>query len=231
MKILAIIPCYNEDQSIKYTVDNLKARASHIDCIVINDGSTDNTRIICLDNNYPMIDLPFNLGLANAVQTGMRYACKNGYDMALQFDGDGQHLPEYIPYMVELMQETGADIVIGSRYMLKRSLGLRGFGGSLLRVAVKISTGKKLSDPSSGMRLYNRRMIEKLANHMNHGPEPDTLVCLINQGATVLECPVTMRERISGKSYFGLLNAVNYMLRMLVSIVIVSWFRVKGGQD
>ena len=227
MKVLAIIPCYNEEASIKQTVENLKSSASTVDFIVINDGSRDSTSKICIENSFPIIDLPFNLGLANAVQTGMRYACINGYDMALQFDGDGQHLPEYISEMVKLMQETSSDIVVGSRYTHRTSRSLRGFGGSLLRFAVKITKGNKLTDPTSGMRLFNRKMIERLANQMNHGPEPDTLAYLMNQGASIKEIPVTMQERKAGKSYIGALNAVNYMLRMVVSILIIQRFRAK----
>ena len=227
MKVLAIIPCYNEEQNLKNTVEDIRSKAASVDFIVVNDGSRDNTRKICDENNYPVINIPFNLGLANAVQTGMRYAYNNDYDMALQFDGDGQHLPEYISEMVNLMQEASADIVIGSRYMRKTSQGLRGIGVSLLKVAVRIVTGRKLSDPTSGMRLFNRQMIERFAIQMNHGPEPDTLVYLINQGATVLESPVSMQRRKAGKSYLSALNAANYMLRMFVSIIIVQWFRVK----
>ena len=186
MKVLAIIPCYNEEQNLKDTIDNLKTKAETIDFIVVNDGSQDNTHKVCIDNNYPVIDMPFNLGLANAVQTGMRYAYTNGYDMALQFDGDGQHLPDYIPAMVRLMREASADIVVGSRYVTKTSRGLRGAGVRLLRIAVRIATGTTLSDPTSGMRLFNREMIERFAIQMNHGPEPDTLAYLINQGAAVL---------------------------------------------
>ena len=222
MKVLAIIPCYNEEKNIKAVVDNFKLILPSIDIIIINDGSLDNTHKICVDNHYPVIDLPFNLGLANAVQTGMRFAYSNNYDMAMQFDGDGQHLPEYIPEMVALMQERSADIVIGVR---RKKKGLRNFGGGFLKLTVKITTGKTLTDPTSGMRLYNRKMIEEFAKHMNYGPEPDTLAYLINRGISVLETPVTMQERMIGNSYLDALNAVKYMLRMSVSILIIQWFR------
>ena len=222
---LVIIPCFNEEASIKSTVDTLKTCCDDVDFIIVNDGSLDNTLKVCLDNNYPVIDMPFNLGLANAVQTGMRYAYDNGYNMALQFDGDGQHLPAYIPEMIAQMRETSADIVVGSRYMWKHSRSLRGFGGSVLRAAVRITTGKRLTDPTSGMRLFNRKMIEQFANQMNYGPEPDTIAYLINKGIKVIEVSITTQIRKAGKSYLGVLNAASYMLRMFVSIVFVQQFR------
>ena len=228
-KTLAIIPCYNEEASIKTTIDTLKSSDVDVNFIVVNDGSSDDTLNVCIDNNYPIINMPFNLGLASAVQVGMRYAYINDYDMALQFDGDGQHLPEYIPEMVRLMQESSADIVVGSRYTKKSSKGLRGFGGKILRTAVKISTGKTLTDPTSGLRLFNRKMIKRFATEMNHGPEPDTLAYLISQGIKVIEIPVTMQERKAGESYLSALNAANYMLRMFVSIIVIQWFRPKEG--
>jgi glycosyltransferase involved in cell wall biosynthesis len=228
LRVVALVPCYNEGESIKRTIETLKEKTPDIDFIVINDGSKDNTHSVCIENNYPVINFPFNLGLSNAIQTGMRYACNNGYEMALQFDGDGQHDPIYIPEMVQKMQDTSADIVIGSRHLKKSSHeGMRGLGQSLIKFAIRITTGKKLTDPTSGMRLYNRRMIEKFAHQMNFGPEPDTLVYLMNNGVNVVETSVTMRERKAGKSYLTSLNAVNYMLRMLVSIIIVQWFRTR----
>jgi glycosyltransferase involved in cell wall biosynthesis len=228
MKVLALIPCYNEGESIKNTIDNLKLKTPDIDFIIVNDGSKDNTHDVCIENNYPVIDLPFNLGLSNAIQTGMRYAYNKGYEMALQFDGDGQHKPEYIHEMIRKMQDTSADIIIGSRNLEKDSRGgMRGLGQCLIKLAIRITTGKKLTDPTSGMRLYNRTMIKKFAHQMNYGPEPDTLVYLMNHGVSLIETSVTMQERKAGKSYLTSLNAVNYMLRMLVSIIFIQWFRVK----
>jgi glycosyltransferase involved in cell wall biosynthesis len=225
MRILAIIPCYNEEKNLISTVENLRKITPVVDFIVVNDGSRDNTHSICIENNYPVIDMPFNLGLANAIQTGMRYAYSNGYEMAIQFDGDGQHVPSYIPEMIQLMQDTSADIVIGSRYIQKRSRGLRGLGSSFLKISIKIVTGKTISDPTSGMRLYSKKMIEEFAKQMNYGPEPDTLTYLLNKGATILETPVTMRERKAGKSYLTAFTAAGYMLRMFISITFIQWFR------
>ena len=227
MKILAIIPCYNEEGSLKNTVENFRAKNPDIDFVVVNDGSNDNTYKLCIENKYPVIDIPFNLGLSNAIQTGMCYAYNNEYEMALQFDGDGQHNPDYISEMIKKMQDTSADIVIGSRYLHKGSLSLRGFGKRIIRVAIKITTKKNITDPTSGMRLFNREMIKKFALNINHGPEPDTLAYLINQGMIVVEIPVVMWERKAGKSYLSALTSMLYMLRMIVSIIFIQWFRVK----
>jgi glycosyltransferase involved in cell wall biosynthesis len=227
MKVLAIIPCYNEEKNIISTIENLKRETPAVDFVVVNDGSKDNTHRVCVENHYPVIDMPFNLGLANAVQTGMRYAYNNEYEMAIQFDGDGQHIPAYIPEMIKLMLDKSADIVIGSRYMQKRSRGLRGLGSNFLRIIIKIVTGKTISDPTSGMRLYNRKMIEVFAKQMNYGPEPDTLTYLLNQGIKITETPVAMQERKAGKSYLTTFTAVNYMLRMFISITFIQWFRMR----
>jgi len=230
MNVLVVIPCYNEEGSIQSTIERLKDKTPHLDFVVINDGSIDGTGEICTKNRYPVISLPFNLGLASAVQTGMRYAYLNKYEAAVQFDGDGQHLSEYLPEMAKIMQEHSADIVVGSRYTQKNTRSLRGFGGGLIRFAIRITTGKTLSDPTSGLRMFNRKMIEDFATKMNYGPEPDTLAYLINRGATVIEVPVTMQERKSGTSYLNTLNAMKYMLRMFVSILIIQRFRAMEGK-
>jgi len=226
-----LVPCYNEEASLKQTIENLKSVVPGMDFIIINDGSKNKTLQICKENNYPVINMPFNMGLTRAVQTGMRYAYINRYDLALQFDGDGQHLAEYIKIMIEAIEKNSADIVVGSRFTSNSFKNLRQIGGHFLKVAIKLVTGKKISDPTSGMRLYNRKIIKKLAFQMNYGPEPDTLVYLIKQGVKVIEVPVLMRERIAGKSYLTSLTAINYMLRMFVSIIFVHWIREKEDWD
>ena len=226
MKTLVIVPCYNEELSIKKTIESLNATVPAVNFIVIDDGSQDDTYQVCLDNDYPVIRLPFNVGLTIAFQTGMRYAYINSYDMALQFDGDGQHLPEYIDQMIALMQETSADIVIGSRFLNQKApFNMRSLGSALIRFAIKLTTGKTITDPTSGMRLYNRKMIDCFANQMNYGPEPDTIAFLLNRNANVTEHPVKMQERKSGKSYLTGLKTAKYMLNMFLSILLIQWFR------
>lgn len=229
MKVLIIIPAYNEAENIADVVENLKNNYSMFDYVVINDGSRDNTAEICRENSYNMVDLPINLGLAGAFQTGMKYAFYHGYDYAIQYDGDGQHNPEYIDGMVKLAENKGLDIVIGSRFVSeKKPVTLRMIGNTLIEMCIFLTTGKRIKDSTSGMRLYNRRMIKKLATSMNYGPEPDTVAYLIRCGANVGEYQVHMNERIAGESYLDLVHGIKYMFHMCSSILIVQWFRKRG---
>ena len=226
MKLLIVIPAYNERENIERVVDNLKANCPQCDYIVVNDGSKDNTRSVCREKGYNLIDLPVNLGLAGAFQTGLRYAKIKDYDAVLQFDADGQHLPQYIQAMVECMETYNSDIVIGSRFVnVKKPKSLRMVGSYLISRAMKLTTGKKISDPTSGMRLFNRKMINEFATDANFAPEPDTISFLLKNGATVREVQVEMRERIAGQSYLNLVNAAKYMIKMGLSIVFIQWFR------
>ena len=226
MKLLIVIPAYNERENIERVVDNLKANCPQCDYIVVNDGSKDKTRSVCREKGYNLIDLPVNLGLAGAFQTGLRYAKIKDYDAVLQFDADGQHLPQYIQAMVECMETYNSDIVIGSRFVnVKKPKSLRMVGSYLISRAMKLTTGKKISDPTSGMRLFNRKMINEFATDANFAPEPDTISFLLKNGATVREVQVEMRERIAGQSYLNLVNAAKYMIKMGLSIVFIQWFR------
>lgn len=228
MKALIVIPAYNEEDNIERVVNNLKDNYSEYDYVIVNDGSKDDTAAICKRNGYNLIDLPVNLGLMGAFQTGMKYALIHKYDCAIQFDGDGQHNPEYIADMMELMQQNDSDIVIGSRYVdEKKPTTLRMLGSRLIESCIFITTGKRIKDPTSGMRLYNKRMILKLANTMNYGPEPDTISYLIRCGAKVDEYQVSMNERIAGESYLTFTRSIKYMINICLSILVVQWFRRK----
>ncbi len=224
MKTLIIIPAYNEAENIKRVVDNLIENYPQYDYVVVNDGSKDETKNICRENKYRLLDCPVNLGLAGAVQTGFVYAYENGYDAALQFDGDGQHQPQFIEKMIPALEE--ADIVIGSRFVTeKKPKSLRMLGSNVISLCIKLTTGVKINDPTSGMRMFNREMMKEFAYNMNYGPEPDTVSYLIRNGAKVKEVQVEMLERIAGESYLNLKRSMQYMMRMCMSILFIQRFR------
>lgn len=225
-KVLAIIPAYNEEGSLQNTIEELKAVAPEVDFIVINDGSTDSTGGICRANGYPVLDLPVNGGLTVGFQTGMKYAARKGYGYAIQFDADGQHMPRYIDAMRKKMDDADADIVIGSRFVqFKKEHSARMFGSRIITFIVKMTTGKRVSDPTSGMRMFNRRMIELFAKDMSLNPEPETIAYLIRKGVMVEEVQVSMRDRTAGESYLNLTRSAAYMIRVCTSILFVQWFR------
>ena len=208
MKVLIIVPAYNEDESLQRVVKHLIDTCPKYDYVIVDDGSSDRTKEICEQNGFNAIHLPVNQGLTGAIQTGMQYALENGYDMALQFDADGQHLPEYIESMVQCMEETGCDIVIASRfYNTKMPLRMRTVGGKIITGAIKWTTGKYLTDPTSGMRLYKKNIIRMFADNSNLSPEPDTMAYLVRMGADVQEVQVKMEDRSAGKSYLTPVNA------------------------
>lgn len=226
MKILIIIPAFNERENIKTVVDRLINDYPQFDYVVVNDGSRDDTAQICKDNGYNLIDLSVNLGLAGAFQTGLKYADKLGYDMALQFDADGQHLPQFIQPMVDEMERSKADIVIGSRFIDKpKPKNLRTFGSFLIATAIWLTTGHKLTDPTSGMRLFNKKMIKEFSIDANYSPEPDTLSYLMKNGALVREVQANMAERLAGESYLNVATSIKYMVKMGLNIIVIQWVR------
>ena len=211
-KLLIVIPAYNEEGSIERVVDDLIQNYPQYDYVVVNDGSRDRTAAICRSRGYRLIDLPVNLGLAGAFQTGLRYAAEHGYDCAMQLDADGQHLPRYIAPMLEKL-EAGADIVIGSRFVtVLKPRTLRMVGSYLISWAIRLTTGQPICDPTSGMRMFNRRLLEEFAQNLNYGPEPDTISYLIKNGAVVKEVQVKMAERTAGESYLNFARSVQYMI-------------------
>lgn len=229
MRTLLIIPAYNEEGSLKNTVDAVIEKAPQVDFLIVNDGSKDGTAQVCRDNGYPFLDLPINLGLAGAFQSGMKYAYRHGYDCAIQFDADGQHLPEYIASMVNAV--SSADIVIGSRFIdSKKPRSMRMLGSDLISGAIRLTTGKSIKDPTSGLRAFNSKMIAYMATGLNCGPEPDTVSYLIKRAnAKVVEVPVKMADRYAGESYLNPWKSVVYMVRMTVSIFFIQLFRKRLG--
>lgn len=223
MKVLIIIPAYNEEENILRVVKKLEDANTGCDYVVINDCSKDKTPSILDKENINHIDLPVNLGLTGAVQTGYKYAYMHGYDAALQFDGDGQHLPEYIPAMIKEL-EAGNDIVIGSRFVEeKKHISLRMLGSRIITIMIKITTGKVITDPTSGMRMINRELIKDYAFEMNRKPEPDTLAYQIKKGYKTKEIQVKMEDRIAGTSiYTGIGSSIKYMLKVLITIIFFN---------
>ena len=226
-KVLIVIPAFNEAENIKRVVDDIIHNYPQYDYIIVNDGSSDDTRKVCKKNGYNILDLPINLGLSGAVQSGMKYANFYGYEYVVQIDGDGQHMPEYIEDMLHVMEEKKCDIVIGSRFKSKRKpINARMIGSQIITYAIYLTTkGKYIGDVTSGMRIFNKSMIKRFGYQINYRPEPDTLAYLINCGIKIEEVQVEMRERVAGTSYLSIGNSLRYMVQMLFAIIVFQWFR------
>ena len=225
MKTLVVIPAYNEALNIEKTVHDLEVNAAEVDYVVVNDGSKDNTLEVLKKNDFNYIDGFCNLGLFGAVQTGFKLAIKENYDIVIQFDGDGQHSAKYIAPLVKEI-EKGNNIVIGSRFVdEKKPFTARMMGSRLIAGAIKLMTGKTITDPTSGFRAYDRACIKDYASEMNNPPEPDTLVYMLRKQRKIKEIQVQMSDREFGESYLNLVNTIKYMSRMMVSIFLIQPFR------
>ena len=202
MRVLAIIPAYNEQESLLDTVNMVTSECPGIDYLVVDDGSSDGTAQVMGSGCLHGVSLPVNTGLTSGIRTGMKYAYRNGYDAAVQIDADRQQLPRYIAPMAHAMEKEKADIVIASRYLdgTVRPEGARGVGSRLISGLIRPTTGTTITDPTSGMRMYNRRMIELCAKGFDVAPEPDTVALVARKGGKVVEVPCTMRERQGGES-------------------------------
>ena len=224
MKKLVIIPAYTERESIRKTVEEIKKDAEEFDYIVINDCSTDDTRDICEKYNYNYIDLPINLGIGGAVQTGYRYGYKAGYDLAVQVDGDGQHDPKFLCQMAEYLEKNNVDMVIGSRFIDKKgfqSSGIRRIGIRYFTFLIKVLTGKTITDPTSGLRIVNRDIMNIFAyDYPKDYPEPESVMSILRRGKKVEEIPVVMRERNGGESSISMKKSIYYMVKVTLAILI-----------
>ncbi|MBB5887677.1 glycosyltransferase family 2 protein [Lactovum miscens] len=230
-KILLIIPAYNEEESIVNTIESIEQFKRSVklpfqlDYVVVNDGSTDLTPLLVLSKGVKLIDLRINLGLTGGFMAGMKYAYRQGYDSVIQFDADGQHLPDYIPAMVK-EADSGANVVIGSRFVTeKKPNSLRMLGSVLISFAIKITTGKTINDPTSGLRLFDRKAIQFYVKNYNMTPEPETVSYLIKKGFITKEVQVKMQDRLVGESYLNLKRSIQYMIRVVISILILQPFR------
>ena len=224
MKKFIILPAYNEEANIVKTVESIERDAVGFDYIVINDCSTDRTKEICEEHGFHYVDLPINLGIGGAVQTGYKYAWENGYDMAVQVDGDGQHDPEFLELMAEYLETYQVDMVIGSRFIEKQgfqSSGMRRVGIRFFSGLIRLMTGKTITDPTSGLRMAGRNVIELFSkDYPRDYPEPESVVAILRKGLKVAEVPVIMREREGGVSSISMKKSVYYMVKVTLAILI-----------
>ena len=236
MKKLIIIPAYNEELNIQKVCQNIydynKKNKDNYDIIVINDGSTDNTEKVLRKENIPHIELIKNLGIGGAVQTGYKYALANNYDVAIQFDGDGQHNIEYVPKLVKIIEEEKANMVIGSRFVENidtfKSSRARRVGIKLISFFIKLVTGKKIYDTTSGMRAADKKVIAKFAKkYPTEYPEPVTTTEVLKEGYNVAEVSVEMSERTAGVSSIRAWKNGYYMINVILSIILIGLRRKK----
>lgn len=243
MKVLLIIPSYNEEENVlqnyQRIVEYNKKHKTNYDAIVINDGSSDKTEEICIRESIPYISLVHNLGIGGAVQTGYKYALYHDYDIAIQFDGDGQHDVNYVEKICKPIINQEANMVIGSRYLDKeesefQSTFMRRLGSNIISIFIKIFCGKKITDPTSGFRSADKKVIKEFANNYpTEYPEPESEVSLLVNGYTIIEKSVGMHEREGGVSSItkNFWKPVDYMMKVVLAIIIDSIsFRKKGGK-
>lgn len=225
MKKIVIIPAYNEQGSIIETIRDIETNAPEFDYIVVNDCSKDDTLRICQEKNIHVLNLPINLGIGGAVQTGYLYAYENGYDIAVQFDGDGQHDAKFLEMMANTLEKDNLDMVIGSRFIENegfQSSAVRRFGIRFFEILIKIFFGQKITDATSGMRMCNRKVMELfIKDYPKDYPEPETVARLLRHKCKVKEVPVIMRERQAGvSSISSLRKSIYYMCKVSLAIVI-----------
>ena len=223
-KVLLIIPAYNEEESLRSLIEEIKAVCPEVDYLVVNDCSSDDTERLLEELGANYITLPCNMGIGGAVQSGYRYAAQNGYDIAIQIDGDGQHDVRFVKDMVKLIEDKQADVVIGSRFIDKegfQSSQARRIGIRILSMLIRLMCGAKVKDVTSGFRAVNKRFIELFAeNYPDDYPEPEVIVTAKLYGAVIKELPVVMRERTTGKSSINLKRSIYYMIKVSLAIII-----------
>ena len=223
-RALVIVPAYNEAEAIEGVVRDLARHAPWADVVVINDGSSDATAARARQAGVKVIDLPVNLGIGGAVQTGFQYAEAQGYDVAFQFDGDGQHRARRLESLLEPVVSGEADLVIGSRFLRPRGMTAtpgRRVGIKILGTVISMLLGQRVTDPTSGFRAVGRRGIRLFAREYPQDyPEPESLVLARKQGLRVREVPATMRRRRGGASSIGMFHGIHYMTKVLLAVVM-----------
>lgn len=224
MKILVIIPAYNEEKNIVRTITNLRQKCPNVDYVVINDCSKDSTEKILRDNNFNYISLPVNLGIGGGVQTGYKYAVQNGYDIAIQFDGDGQHDAGYINNLIQPILDGKADMTIGSRFIENKGFQtsfMRRIGINILKILLKICCKQNITDATSGFRATSKSLTERFSKiYAEDYPEPEAIIDCVLSGYKVQEVPVIMHERLEGESSINAIRSVYYMIKVSLAIIL-----------
>lgn len=224
LRTLVIIPAYNEEESIMTVITKLRQDYPQADYVVINDCSKDGTGQVLENNHANYVSLPLNLGIGGGVQTGYKYALDNGYDIAVQVDGDGQHDTAYLKNVIKPIEDDTADFVIGSRFIDKegfQSSGIRRAGIHFLSGLIKLCCGTRVYDATSGFRAVNREYIKLYAgDYPVDYPEPEAIVKASLCGARISEVPVVMKERTSGKSSISPIKSIYYMIKVSIAIII-----------
>ena len=223
-KRIVIIPAFNEEQSIAVQCDEIRKQGEEFDILVVNDCSEDDTYRKCLENDIKVMDLAVNLGISGSVQTGYRYAADNGYEVAVQIDGDGQHDAAYLKYMYDALVNENADMVIGSRFLSNegfQSTPLRRIGIRYFSCLIKMLTGKTITDPTSGYRMIGSGLLREFAeDYPQDYPEPESVVRAVRRGKKIVEVPVVMRNRKTGRSSIGAFASVYYMIKVTIAIIM-----------
>lgn len=225
MKVLLIIPAYNEAENLEQVIDNVIKTCPSFDYLIVNDGSTDRTGEICRIRQYHHISFPSNQGIAAAFRAGIQYAYDKGYDYAVQVDADGQHRVEYIQQMLSVYKKDSCDVVIASRFLNgAHPYGLKRAGRKAIQIAIKLVCGTWIWDPTSGMRMFNRKTMEIYIKYPFLRPEPETLAFFIRKKLRIRELYAEMDERTKGESYLNAAASIRYMVKVLYSTLVSQWF-------
>lgn len=224
MKIITIVPAFNEEASIQGVIEDLRVNFPQGDILVINDGSTDRTSEVARARGATVIDLPYNVGIGGAMQTGFLYALGQGYDVAIQFDGDGQHMADEIPKIFEPSRKSGADLVVGSRFLSERgftSSMQRKIGSKILSLVVSTIVGRWITDTTSGFRAYSKRALEFFSSYYPEDyPEVEALILAHKKRLKIDEVPAEIQPRAAGKSSITVCRAIYYMVKVLLAILV-----------
>jgi glycosyltransferase involved in cell wall biosynthesis len=223
-KVLVLILAYNEENTIERVIESIRMEVPQFEIVVVNDGSIDRTERLARDRGVKVLTLPYNMGIGIAEQTGFKYAYKENFDIVIRVDADGQHNAKFIMKCLKPLLDNSADMVIGSRYLNNegfQSTLIRRMGIKWICILIKLMTGSKVSDPTSGFRAINKKLIRLFSRfYPTDYPEPESLLIALKLGFKVKEVPVIMQERLGGKSSINIWNATYYMVKVPFALII-----------